>query len=78
MAEPPTIGEALNDAIQRVVQEHEDGFTLKWVALLETAGPDGTRGVWVLASPDIRPWDALGLIEYARLRQADQILSGEA
>ncbi len=54
----------INDAISRVIQEHENGFLLKWVALIESTDAEGERGVWTLASEGAKSWDVSGLLQY--------------
>lgn len=66
---------AVNEAIETVIREHEGGFTIRWVALVETAGEDGTRGIWTMTSPDVRAWDTLGLLEYGKQLQVAQIVN---
>lgn len=65
---------AINEAIETAIREHEGGLTLRWVALIETCGPDGARGVWTMTSPDVLSWDALGLLEYGRQREVAKIV----
>lgn len=66
---------AINEAIETVIREHEGGFTIRWVALVETAGPDGCRGVWTMTSPDVMAWDTLGLLEYGKQMQVRQLVT---
>lgn len=66
--EPMTTDEMsgkINDALNEVVREHEDGVVIKWSLALETIGPDGRSGVWFLNSPGIAVWDIFGLLRYA-------------
>jgi len=66
---------AVNEAIETVIREHEGGFTIRWVALVETAGPGGARGVWTMTSPDVMAWDTLGLLEYGKQMQVRQLVT---
>lgn len=65
----------VNAAIERIVREHEHGFVIRWVGLVETAGEDGTRGIWTMTSPDVKAWDTLGLLEYGKQLQVAQIVA---
>lgn len=76
-ADGAAIEAAVNDAIENIIRQHEGGFTIRWVAIVETAGPDGSRGVWTMTSPDVKAWDTLGLLEYGKQRQAAQILNSD-
>lgn len=67
MSEPTDNDEfrqALGAAISGVVSDVERGMTLKWVCLIESAAPDGKRGVWLMANPESKSWDLLGLLHY--------------
>lgn len=68
---------AINSAIEQVIRDHEGGFTLKWVALVETVDPDGERGVWTMTSADVKAWDTLGLLEYGKQKQNAQIIRND-
>lgn len=69
------IEQAVNDAIEKIVQEHEHGFVLKWVGIVETVGEDGTRGVWTMTSDNVKAWDTLGLLEYGKQLQNAQFIA---
>ena len=64
-ADPAAIRADLGQAIADVLAKHEGGFVTKWVALIETVGPDGDRGLWVTAANDAMPWDTIGMLQYA-------------
>lgn len=76
MSDGEAIEAAVNEAIEKVIRDHEGGFTIRWVALVETAGPDGSRGVWTMTSPDVKAWDTLGLLEYGKQLQVRGVLNG--
>jgi hypothetical protein len=62
-------------AIEQVIAEQERGFVLKWVAIVETCGEDGSRGVWTMTSNDVKAWDTLGLLEYGKQLQVAQVIN---
>ena len=65
------LSDAIGDAIDGAVGEHERGLVTKWIALVETVGPDGDRGLWTLTSDGINAWDSLGLLTFGlQLEQA--------
>jgi hypothetical protein len=78
MDEDPSLGEALEravgDAIDTAVGQHERGFVTKWVALVETVGPDGDRGLWTMTSDGVKAWDTVGLLQHALHLQQLQTL----
>lgn len=68
MSEEPlgaAIERDLNEAIAKVIAQHEGGFVTKWLALVESAGPDGERGLWTCTSEGITKWDTMGMLAYA-------------
>jgi hypothetical protein len=67
----------LNKAISTVIAQHEGGFVTKWVALIETAGPDGQRGLWPCTSEGATPWDTGGMLRYALDLETAKTLRGD-
>lgn len=67
--------EVIGAAIQSAVAEHESGFTTKWVALVETVAPDGSRGLWTMTSDDVKAWDTVGLLQHGLHLQQAQTLA---
>lgn len=62
------IGEEIQRRLEQAIPEAfsaEGGFTTKWLVVAETIGPEGERGVWTRTSPDLKPWDTIGLLEFA-------------
>lgn len=55
----------LADALGEIFQRVEDGMVTKWVILVETIAPDGTRGVWCQDAPDQKAYESLGMLTYA-------------
>lgn len=61
-------GEEIQRRLEAAIPEAfavEGGFVNKWVVLAETIGPDGERGMWTRTSPDLKPWDTMGMLEFA-------------
>jgi len=55
----------LGAAVEHVVREVERGIVTRWVAIVETVGPDGERGLWLEGNRDLAPWELLGLLAFA-------------
>lgn len=76
-----TTGEAIQrdigDAITKAVAEHEGGLVTKWVALVETVGPDGERGLWPCTGGGVTKWDAVGMLQYAVFREQAAMMRPE-
>lgn len=68
------VQDAIGEAIERVVSEHEGGFVTKWVALVESVGPDGSRGLWTMTSADLKAWDTVGLLQHGLHIQMGQTI----
>lgn len=66
---------AIGAAIEQTVRDHEGGFVTKWVALVESAGPDGTRGLWTLTSDDMMAWDTVGMLQHGLHLMAAQAIT---
>lgn len=60
------VGEAIQKALEGAVGEAERGILTRWTAIVETIGPDGTKGVWAFAEKGMLPWETLGMLEYGR------------
>lgn len=67
--------QAIGDAIDQAVGEHEGGLVTKWVALVETVAPDGSRGLWTMTSQGVMAWDTVGLLQHGlHLQQLNTLL----
>jgi hypothetical protein len=55
---------AIGDAIDQAVGQHEGGLVTKWVALVESVGPDGDRGLWTMTSRGVMAWETKGLLQH--------------
>lgn len=77
MSDLENIESAMNDAVTDVITKHENGLVLRWVALIETIGPEGDRGLWTFTSPDVKAWDTVGLLQHGLHLQQAQTLRGD-
>lgn len=71
------IEQAIGDAIDSAVGQHEGGFVTKWVALVESVGPAGNRGLWTMTSDEVTAWDTVGLLQHALHMQQAQTLCAD-
>lgn len=62
---PQAIAHAINDAVNSIIAQYESGFVTKWLCLIESVGEDGRRGLWPLASDDLKRWESKGMLAYA-------------
>lgn len=65
MAEPLTpeiLRERLQDTIADAVRPE---MVTKWIVIVETIDADGTRGLWTSQPASMRPWEELGMLQYA-------------
>jgi microcompartment protein CcmL/EutN len=47
----------------------EGEMLIKWVVIAESMGADGERGLWAMASADMKSWETLGFLEYSKARE---------
>lgn len=66
---------AVGDAIQGAVAADEGGFVTRWVALVESVGPEGDRGLWTMTSDDVKAWDTVGLLQHGLHLQLAQTVA---
>ena len=71
------VGEAIGSAINDVVGQHENGFVTRWIALIESVAPDGSRGLWTLTSDDLKAWDTVGMLGHAMHLQQGRTIAGQ-
>lgn len=65
--------EELNNLLSECLHGHGDLVT-RWVLLIEVVDQEGRRAMWNLASPDMKSWDALGMLTYAtQIEQAGTV-----
>lgn len=56
----------LSAAVQdKLAEALGDAVLLKYVAAVEVIDSDGERALWLLASPDCKAWDSVGMLQYA-------------
>lgn len=74
----PILEKVVGAAIDEAVATHERGFVTKWVALVESVDPDGTRGLWTMTSEDVKAWDTVGLLQHGLHLQQAQTLAARS
>lgn len=55
--------DAVENAIINVLRESGEMVT-RFVALVETIGEEGDRGIFTLASADMKAWDTIGMLGF--------------
>jgi hypothetical protein len=63
-ADPEAVIAALREGIEGGLGRHDEVPT-KWVLISETVGIDGERGLWLATSEGAKPWDIMGLLQWA-------------
>lgn len=58
----------LEAAIKTVMAAHGN-VVIKWVAAVEVLEPEGERALWTVAAQDLRKWDVLGMLEFAKQQE---------
>lgn len=59
------IATQLGSAVASVLGEQGQMAT-RWVVLVEVIDAEGERGLWLESPDDMRAWDVLGLLGYAK------------
>jgi hypothetical protein len=59
------------DAIEHVWPHFYEGILVKGMVLAEYVDPEGARILRFVSSPDVTPWEMLGMLESARLDAQD-------
>ena len=67
----------IEQAISTVLATHEGSFMLNWVAIIETADPDGSRGMWCFTNEQAKAWNTTGLLTHALHLQQAQLMRDE-
>lgn len=62
------VADDLGQAVAEVLSKHGQMAT-RWVVLVEVIEGDGNRGLWIEAPEDMRQWETLGLLEFARAHE---------
>lgn len=64
---PDGMQETALDAVASLIATVDPGAMVqRFLLLAEVVDADGERVMWAFEPPDAKPWDALGLIEWAR------------
>lgn len=58
------VRQLITSAVETALAEAEE-FSTKWVFAAEAIGADSDRGLWFVVSQDAKPWDTMGMMEYA-------------
>lgn len=61
--------EELHEAIDGLVKKYGDMMAVKWTAVIHFLDTDTDEGIWLASSPNTMPWDVLGMLRYASVRQ---------
>lgn len=67
----------IGEAIDATVRSREHGVVTRWIAVVETVGPDGFRGLWTMTSDELTAWETLGMLGYALAMQNNAIHTEE-
>lgn len=62
------VGDEIQRRLEAAIPEAftaEGGFVTKWIVIAETIRSDSKRGLWTQTSPDMKPWDSVGMLRFA-------------
>ena len=64
--------EIIRDGISNAFKNE---LVTKWVVLVETVAPDGTKGMWTIPEEGMKSWEILGALEFAKMLCQAKIVS---
>lgn len=67
------IVDAFANALDSALAQHEKARMTRWIVLIEVIDEGGSYGLWTVGGPDSKPWDMLGMLEYAKTVQKAEI-----
>lgn len=59
------LSDVAQSALAQAINDHDHAMLIKYVALCEVIETSGERAMWILATDGMKPWESIGLIEYA-------------
>lgn len=65
--------DGLADALAEVISQREKARLTRWLVLMEIIDESGNYGFWTIGGPDTKPWDTLGMLNYAETIQRSEI-----
>lgn len=62
--------EAIREGIKQGLATAMPGMMVnRWIVLVETIEQNGDRSVWMQSADDMKIWECLGMLEYAKLAE---------
>lgn len=77
MDEEPDVDDTTARVQDAIASALPDQYVTRWLAIIEVVDADGTRALWSLGPEDATPWDALGMLEWARQVEQANLVSAE-
>lgn len=57
---------SLDHVLADTLHRHDGSIVNRWIVLADVMDPEGERALVSLAQADMKPWDSLGMLEFAR------------
>lgn len=67
------VREAIDHALSGALAGADEMVT-KWVACIETVDTDGQRSIWLMSPEGAKPWDNLGMLQFAAMQEQAQVM----
>jgi hypothetical protein len=64
--EAQELAEHVQSALADAVHDLDGSMLTRYVACVEVIDPSGERALWVLSTRDMKAWETVGFLEYAR------------
>lgn len=59
----------LQDTLANTLHAHDGSMVTRFVVCLDVIDPEGERSLVLQCSPDMKSWDTLGMLEFARQQE---------
>jgi hypothetical protein len=63
--ESRNLSDTLQGALADVIHANDGAVLIKYVTVCEVMETTGERSMWVLATDGMKPWESIGMLEYA-------------
>lgn len=67
------VRDAIDHALSGALADADEMVT-KWVACIETVDNDGARSIWLMAPDGAKPWDTLGMLQFAVMQEQAAVM----
>jgi hypothetical protein len=59
------LSDVVQGALADALHGNDGAVLVKYVTICEVIDPSGERALWLLATDGMKPWESIGMLEYA-------------